>query len=397
MLVVLTYAIGFGVIMPVLPELVMELSNRPLAEATAIGGGLAATYAIFQFACSPAIGNLGDRFGRRPVVLIALAGFAVDYAVMAFAPDIFWLFVGRAIAGGLGAVFAPAQAIMADITPRAERASAFGLLGAAFGIGFIIGPALGGLIGELGTRAPFFVAAGLAGVTFLYGLLRFQETLPKERRRPFQWRRANPLGAILSLRSVAGLWPLAGAYLCWISAVNIYPVAWAWFASARFEWGPGMIGLSLVLTGLSMAFYQARIIGPLTARAGPVKAIRIGLAGAIAGFLFYMINPIGWLVLPVGLLLGIQGIIQPSLSALLSGAVDDDQQGELLGFNASLAALAAIIAPLAYNPLLAYFTSPQAPVHFSGAPFVLAALFACTAFVLISLRAKPSAGNAGSA
>ena len=276
-------------------------------------------------------------------------------------------------------------------------ASAFGLLGAAFGIGFIIGPALGGLIGELGTRAPFFVAAGLAGVTFLYGLLRFQETLPKERRRPFQWRRANPLGAILSLRSVAGLWPLAGAYLCWISAVNIYPVAWAWFASARFEWGPGMIGLSLVLTGLSMAFYQARIIGPLTARAGPVKAIRIGLAGAIAGFLFYMINPIGWLVLPVGLLLGIQGIIQPSLSALLSGAVDDDQQGELLGFNASLAALAAIIAPLAYNPLLAYFTSPQAPVHFSGAPFVLAALFACTAFVLISLRAKPSAGNAGSA
>lgn len=396
MLVVLTYAIGFGIIMPVLPELVMALSNRPLAEATAIGGLLAATYAIFQFACSPAIGNLGDRFGRRPVVLIALAGFAVDYAAMAFAPDIIWLFIGRAIAGGLGAVFAPAQAIMADITPRAERARAFGLLGAAFGIGFIIGPALGGLIGELGVRAPFFVAAGLAMATFLYGLFRFEETLPKERRRPFQWQRANPLGAILSLRRVEGLWPLAGAYFCWISAVNIYPVAWAWFAAERFAWGPGMIGLSLVITGASMAFYQARIIGPLTARVGPVKAIRFGLAGAIAGFVFYIFNPYGWLALPFGLLLGIQGIIQPSLTALLSGAVDDDQQGEVLGFNASLAALAAIIAPLAYNPLLSFFTSGAAPFHFSGAPFVLAATFAFAAFVLVSLRRKPSEESGGS-
>lgn len=397
LLVVLTYAVGFGIIMPVLPTLVMELSGKSLAEATAIGGGLAVVYALFQFALSPTMGNLGDRFGRRPVVLIALAGFAIDYAVMAFAPDILWLFVGRAVAGGLGAVFAPAQAIMADVTAREGRARAFGLLGAAFGIGFIVGPALGGLTGELGVRAPFFIAASLAAITFVYGLFRFEETLPAERRRPFRWRRANPLGAMLSLRRVDGLWPLAGAYLCWISAVNIYPVAWSWFAAERFGWGPAMIGVSLVMTGLSMAFFQARVIGPLTKRVGPVRAIRIGLAGAITGFVFYIFVPWGWLALPFGLLMGIQGIVQPSLTALMSGAVEDDQQGELLGFNASLAALAAIIAPSVYNPLLSYFTGASAPVHFSGAPFVVSALFAGLALTLISLRRRASAGSAGSA
>lgn len=390
LLVVATYAVGLGVIMPVLPELVIELSGKSLAEATTIGGGLAATYAIFQFALSPTMGNLGDRFGRRPVILIALAGFAIDYAVMAFAPTVLWLFIGRAIAGGLGAVFAPAQAIMADVTSREGRARAFGLLGAAFGIGFIVGPALGGLIGELGVRAPFFVAAGLATLTFLYGLFRFEETLPAEKRRPFSLKRANPLGAIISLRSVKGLWLLAGAYLLWITSVNIYPTMWSWFAAAQYGWGPGMIGVSLVCTGVAMAFYQVKVIGPLTERLGPQRAIRLGLAGAMVGFAFYMVNPWGLLALLAGLVIGIQGIIQPALSALLSNAVDDDQQGELLGFNASLAALAAIAAPVAYSPLLAFFIGSDAPFRFAGAPFAVAFILSGIAMLLVSIHERRS-------
>lgn len=388
LLTVLTYAVGFGVIMPVLPELVMELSGKSLAEATTIGGGLAVTYAIFQFIFSPTMGNLGDRFGRRPVVLIALAGFAVDYAVMAFAPTILWLFIGRAIAGGLGAVFAPAQAIMADVTTRENRARAFGLLGAAFGIGFIIGPAVGGLVGEFGTRVPFFVAAALAAVTFAYGLFTFEETLPAEKRRPFQWKRANPLGAIIALWNVKGIWLIAGAILLWISAVNIYPTLWSWFAAAQYGWGPGLIGLSLVFNGLSMALYQAFVIGPVTKKLGPNRSIQLGLAAAMIGFTFYVFNPFPLLVFPIALLLGIQGIIQPSMIALMSGAVSDDRQGELLGFNSSLAALAAIIAPLVYNPALAYFSGSDAPIHLPGAPFAIAAGFALLAFLLVTIDGR---------
>lgn len=388
LLTVVTYAVGFGVIMPVLPELVTSLSGKSIAEATTIGGALAATYAVFQFLFSPTMGNLGDHFGRRPIVLIALGGFAIDYAVMAFAPNILWLFVGRAIAGGLGAVFAPAQAIMADVTAREGRARAFGLLGAAFGTGFIIGPAIGGLVGELGVRIPFFVASGLAAMTFLYGLFTFRETLAPEKRRPFNWKRANPLGAILSLKGVSGIWLLAGAYLCWITAVNIYPTLWAWYTAARFGWGSGMIGASLVCTGLSMAFYQARVIGPITAKLGPTRSIQLGLACAAAGFAFYIVNPFALLVFVAGLLLGIQGIIQPSIAALMSGAVDDSRQGELMGFNSSLAALAAIIAPIIYSPALAYFSGSDAPFYFPGAPFALAAMFAGLALCLVTWDGK---------
>ena len=236
----------------------------------------------------------------------------------------------------------------------------------------------------MGTRVPFFIASGFALVTLLYGLVRFEETLPAERRRPFRFARANPLGAILSLRRVEGLWPLAGAYLLWITAVNVYPVLWSWFAAARYGWGPGMIGLSLAITGVSMAFYQARVIGPLTTRLGPHRAIRVGLAGAMAGFVFYIVNPWGILALFAGALIGIQGVIQPSLTALLSGAVEDDQQGELLGFNSSLAALAAIVAPLAYSPLLAFFTGSDAPLRFPGAPFLLSLSLACIAMLLVT-------------
>lgn len=388
LLTIMTYAVGFGVIMPVLPELVMELSGKSLAQATTIGGGLSVTYAIFQFVFSPTMGNLGDRFGRRPVVLIALAGFAVDYAVMAFAPSIFWLFVGRAMAGGFGAVFAPAQAIMADVTTRENRARAFGLLGAAFGIGFIIGPAIGGIVGEFGIRVPFFVAAGLATLTFTYGLFTFKETLPEDKRRPFQWTRANPLGAIIALWNVKGIWLIAGAILLWISAVNIYPTLWSWFMAQRFGWGPGMIGLSLVVSGLSMVVYQSFVIGPATKKLGPNRSIQLGLGVAMIGFIVYAFNPFPYMVFVISIMLGIQGIVQPSMIALMSNSVADDRQGELLGFNSSLSALAAIIAPTVYNPALAYFSGSDAPIYFPGAPFIIAAGFAGLAFLLVTLDGK---------
>jgi len=365
--------------MPVLPELIVKLEGISLSEATLIGGFIASSYAIFQFLMGPLVGNLGDRFGRRPVFLLSLAGFSIDFLMMGFAQNIIWLFVGRSVAGALGAIFGPANAAMADLSSGADRAKSFGLVGAAFGVGFIIGPAIGGLLGEFGTRTPFFVAAGLAGITCLYGYFAFPETMPETSQRQFSWKRANPVGALLSLKKTSGMLSIASVYFIWVTATNIYPVTWAYFAPIKYGWNAQMVGLSLTLVGVSMAIVQAVVLTRVVTRVGERIAAMIGLLIAIFLMLFYAFidNPI--LALLSCLLVGIHGLITPSINAMMSQRTPTDQQGELQGFNGSLAALAALAAPLIYNSTLSYFTAENSVYYFPGAPFILAATLAVIA------------------
>ncbi|MEM7361009.1 MAG: MFS transporter [Pseudomonadota bacterium] len=383
LLTVFVYSMGFGIIMPILPELIIELEGISLSEATLLGGFIAAAYAVFQFLMGPLVGNLGDRFGRRPVFLLSLLGFSVDFFLMGFAQSIIWLFVGRSIAGGLGAIFGPANAAMADMSSGEERAKGFGLVGASFGIGFILGPALGGLLGEYGTRLPFFVAGGLAFITFVYGWFAFPETMDSKDRRSFSLRRANPVGAFLHLRKLENVLGIAMVYLLWVTSTNIYPVSWAYFAQAEFGWDSKMIGLSLTLVGISMAAAQILLIGRMVARFGERTTAMIGISSGMLGFLLFGTVGSGTFALILCLFVGIQGMAMPSINAMMSRRTPADMQGELQGFNGSLAALSALIAPLIYNTSLSYYTSDQVGTQFAGAPFILATVMALIALLAL--------------
>ncbi|HMN45904.1 MAG TPA: TCR/Tet family MFS transporter [Povalibacter sp.] len=376
-------AIGFGIVMPVLPQLLLSMGAPDIAAATRIGGYLLVTYAVLQFFCGPIVGNLSDRFGRRPVILVSLFAYGVDYALMGFAPSIFWLFIGRMIAGIAGAVYVPASAFVADVTPPEKRAHAFGLVSSAFGLGFILGPGIGGLLGELGPRAPFFAAAALAGANFLFGVFVLPESLPRERRRAFDWRRANPLGVAALLKHHPAVLVYALAMTAYFLGNNVYPSTWAFFMTAKFDWSPGMIGLSLMATGVTMAVVQATLTGRMTALLGGERAALLGLSLAAASALGYALVPAAWMVFVVILFGALQAITYPSLNALMSRQIPADAQGELQGGLASLTSIANVAGPLLMTQTLGYFTSVNAPAHFPGAAFVLAAAINTVGAVLI--------------
>ena len=379
-------AMGFGIVMPVLPQLLLHMGEPDVASATRIGGWLLVTYAALQIFFGPIMGNLSDRFGRRPIILASLFAYGTDYLLMGFAPSVLWLFIGRAIAGMAGAVFVPANAFVADVTPPDRRAHAFGLMGSAFGLGFILGPGIGGLLGELGPRAPFFAAPALAGVNFLFGLIVLPESLPPERRREFSLRRANPLGAVTMLKHHPGLLLYALAMVAHFVAHNVYPSTWAFYTTAKFEWSSGMIGASLMVTGIAMALAQAFVTGRLVKRIGEVKAAMLGLSVGIAVAVAYALITEGWLVFPLTVIGAIQAIAYPALNALMSRNVPANAQGELQGGVASLTSLANVAGPLLMTQTLAYFTSPLAPVYFPGAAFILAALVNVAALTLLMTR-----------
>lgn len=388
LLAVFIYSVGFGIIMPVLPDLIIELEDVSLAEATQLAAWLGASYAIFQFLMGPLVGSLGDRFGRRPVFLISLCAFGIDFLLMGFAPSIIWLFIGRSIAGGLGAIFGPANAAMADLSNHEDRAASFGKVGAAFGIGFIIGPALGGYIGDFGTRAPFFVAGVIALATSIYGYFIFPETMDLKNKRPINFKQANPVGTLIKLIREKQIIPIASIYFIWMCATNVYPASWNFYAKAQFGWDSKMIGISLTVVGISMAIVQIFIISRMVRSLGERKTALIGLSFAILGFSLMSQITSGTTALIVSALMGLQGVVMPSLNAMMSRRTSARNQGELQGFNGSLAALALLIAQLSYNSLLAFFTSDTAPIQFAGAPFVLAATFAALAFILLILLSK---------
>lgn len=383
LLAVFIYSVGFGIIMPVLPDLIIELENISLPEATLLAGYIGACYAIFQFLMGPLMGSLGDKYGRRPIFLISLCAFGIDFLLMGLAPSIIWLFIGRAIAGGLGAIFGPANAAMADLSDNDSRAKSFGMVGAAFGVGFIIGPAIGGFLGDVGTRVPFYVAGVLALAVALYGYFNFPETIADKDKRPIIWKQANPVGTLIKLAREKNILPIASIYFIWICATNIYPASWTFYATAQFGWSNQMIGISLTIVGISMVITQVFIIGRMVSKYGERVTALIGLSFAILGFSVMSQVTNGFIALAISAVMGIQGVVMPSLNALMSRRTSASNQGELQGFNGSMAALALLIAQLSYNSLLSYFTSEDAPFRFAGAPFVLAAIFAIISLVML--------------
>lgn len=388
LLTVFIYSVGFGIIMPVLPELIMELEGVGLSEATALGAWVGASYAVFQFLMGPLIGNLGDRFGRRPVFLFSLAGFGLDFLLMGLAPSIIWLFVGRSVAGSLGAIFGPANAAMADMSEAGNRAASFGKVNAAFGLGFIMGPALGGLIADYGVRLPFFIAGGLALANCLYGYFAFPETMAPERRRAFEPRRANPFGALASLGKIEGILPIASIYFLWVCATNVYPASWSFFAQAQYGWDSKMVGISLTVVGISIALFQSFVIGRAVKKFGERLTATIGIIAGILFFLVYAFLTDGAIAIIITLVNGLSGMAIPAINAMMSMRTPPDQQGELQGLNGSLSALAFLTAQILYNNSLAYFTRPEAPTHFPGAPFLIAAGFAIIALIGLVMLAK---------
>ncbi|SFF91996.1 MFS transporter, DHA1 family, tetracycline resistance protein [Novosphingobium sp. CF614] len=375
--IVLIDMLGFGIVIPVLPQLIMHLGHLPIDSAAVYAGWLGAGYASMQFIFAPIIGSLSDRFGRRPVLLAALLGFGIDYAVMGFAPTLGWLVVGRIAAGITGASFSTAYAYIADITPPEKRAASFGVMGMAFGFGFIVGPALGGLLGTLGPRVPFFAAAGLALVNFLIGSFVLRESLAPENRRPFSWKRANALGALMTLRgqSATVLWFVA-ALGTWQLAHIVYPAIWAYFAIAAYGFGQREVGLALGMVGLSSALVQGLGLRLLAPRLGETRAVAIGVIAVCASAILYAVarsTPMVYLAICVGAL---QGFIQPSIAALNSRAIDARSQGELQGATQSIGSIAAIVGPPLYSGVFAKFSGPAAIVHLPAMPLLVAAVFA---------------------
>ena len=379
LLVLLLDSIGFGIVLPVLPALIVDVAHVPMAQATRISGYLLVAYALMQFVAGPIIGNIGDSFGRRPVLLACVWAFAIDYAVMAAAPAIGWLFAGRLIAGIAGASYGPANAVLADVTPGEDRAKVFGWMGAAFGGGFILGPAIGGLLASFGPRAPFMAAAGLAALNGLWVLFSLPETLRPEDRRPFDWRRANAFSTFAPLFRLPADAPLIVASLLWQVAHEVYPATWSFWAVLKFGWTPAQIGWSLVAAGVAMGAAQVFITGPAVARFGEQRAIVVGMIVGGLAFAFYAVVPEGWMVYPIIAFSALQGLVYPSLNALLSRMTDASNQGALQGGMAAVASIAAIVGPLAMTQVLA----AGAEQGFEGSAFVAAAVLVLLALMVV--------------
>ena len=389
---VLVDSIGFGIILPVLPRLIMQLTGVSIDRAAAYGGWLAFCYAAMQFFCAPILGNLSDAFGRRPVLLFALAALGCDYFIMGFAPTIVWLFVGRAVAGIAGASFTPAYAYVADITEPAKRAQNFGLMGAAFGGGFILGPAIGGLLGNLGPRAPFFAAAAIALANTTFGYFALPESLPPARRRPFHWVRANPLGTLLQMRKYPVVPWLLGAVFLWQLGHQVLPSTWAFFTISRFHWSSAEVGWSLAWVGTVMAVAQGVLTGVLIPWIGGERRAAVaGMLAAIVAYLGYAFATQGWMMYVVSLTTFIFALTYPSMNALASQRIPGDAQGELQGAIACLYSLSAILGPPLMTQVFGYFSGPRAPVHFPGAAFLSAAVLtaACALLFIKALRRHP--------
>jgi len=364
--------VGLGIILPVLPELLEELTGGSVAEAAVIGGYLVFAYALMQFLFGPVLGNLSDRFGRRPVLLISLVGLTLDYLLMGFAPIIAFLFIGRILSGISGAAVATATAYIADITPQEKRAQRFGLIGAAFGLGFIIGPVIGGLLGELGPRWPFYAAAFLAFANFLLGLFVLPESLDISKRRKFDWKRANPFGALIFLRrSPVVLWMLATLFLFSLAS-QAFPSVWNFFTIEVLNFSSSQIGLSLGAFGLGFAISQAFLIAPLIKRLGEWTAVLIGMAAcsvAMVGTAFIHTELWLYVFLMIGSLSGLAG---PAINSLMSRQMPDNAQGELQGAINATNSLASIIGPVLATQLFNAFTVAPvgSPTYFPGAPFL---------------------------
>ncbi|MBI2272933.1 MAG: MFS transporter [Chitinophagaceae bacterium] len=386
---------GFGVIIPVMPKLIEQLLGiDDISKVSQYGGWLTFAYAFMQFLFAPVLGNLSDKYGRRPVLLFSLFGFGIDYIFLAFAPSIIWLFVGRLIAGVTGASFTTASAYIADISTPENRAQNFGMIGAAFGLGFIIGPLIGGLLGELGPRVPFMVAAGLALTNWLYGYFVLPESLDQEHRRPFQWRRANPLGSLLQLRKYPAVGGLVGSFVLVYLGAHAVQTNWSYFNIEKFHWSPKMIGFSLGAVGLLVGLVQGGLVRVINPRIGNERSVYIGLGLYALGLLLFAFASQSWMMFVFLIPYCLGGIAGPALQSIISGHVPPSEQGELQGALTSLMSATSIVGPLIMTNLFAYFTRKNAPIYFPGSSFFLGFLFmlgsAIWAYVVLRAEKDPA-------
>jgi DHA1 family tetracycline resistance protein-like MFS transporter len=386
--------VGLGIIIPVVPQLIKGLLHTDdLSKASLYGGWMTFLYATMQFLFAPFIGSLSDQYGRRPVLLISLLGFGLDYLFLAFAPSILWLFVGRTIAGITGASVTTASAYMADISDDSNRAQNFGMIGAAFGIGFIIGPMLGGFLGELSPRLPFIVAACLALLNVVYGYFVLPESLPVENRRAFDWKRSNPLGSLVHLKkypAVSGLiFSLVFIYL----AVHAVQSNWSFANMEKFKWSPKMIGLSLGMVGLLVGLVQGVLIRYINPKIGNEKSVYFGIALYALGLILFAFASSSWMMFVFLIPYCLGGISGPALQALISVHVPKNEQGELQGSLTSIMSVTSIAGPLIMTSLFAYFTKPGNPIYFPGASFLMGAVFmiisAAIAYQVLKGETKP--------
>lgn len=382
LITVLLDSIGFGIVLPVMPQLIMDVTGSGLSAAARFGGWLLFIYALMQFFCAPVIGNLSDRFGRRPVLLLSLAAFSLDYFLMGWAPTLAWLFVGRVIAGIAGSTYDIANAYIADVFPPEERAQNFGLVGAAFGCGFILGPVIGGFLGEMGPRIPFYATAGLTLANLLYGFIVLPETLSIDNQRPFDLKRANPAGAIRQLWAHPEVLGLACVLFIFLIGHHSLPATWAYYTIARFDWTESEIGFSLGVVGITMLITQGFLIRVAIRKLGAERTAYVGLTSALLGFIGYAIAPAGWFIYLAIVMGAVQGFVGPAVQGIMSGRMPANAQGELQGAIGSIASLASIIGPPLMTQLFAYFSEDGALIYFPGAAFATAAVLTMLSFAV---------------
>lgn len=380
---VLIDVIGIGIIIPIMPSLYQELTGGTVSEASQYSAYLVFIYAIMQFIFSPIIGGLSDQYGRRPVLLISLFGFGLDFVFLALAPTIAWLFVGRTISGIVGASFTTANAYIADVTEPEKRAQSFGMIGAAFGLGFIIGPSLGGILGEYGTRVPFWVSAGLSLCNWLYGYFILPESLLPENRRKFDIKRANPIGSLLNLKK----YPYVLALVLSLFLVNVSNFAtqgtWSFYGIEKFGWSKMEVGLSLGFVGLMVAIVQGGLIRVIIPKIGQEKSLFLGLAINALGLAAFAFASQSWMMYAIMIPFAVGGLAGPAFQGIISNQVGKSEQGELQGGLTSLMSIAAIIGQPLMLGLFRAFTKENAPVYFPGAPFLMGGILTVFSLLLV--------------
>ncbi len=382
---VLIDVMGFGIIIPIVPDLIKELADMSTSEAAFYGGLLTTTYALMQLIFAPVLGGLSDKFGRRPLLLISLLGLGLDYIVIIFAPNLAWFFLARIISGICGSSFTVANAYIADISTSDQRAKNFGLIGAAFGLGFILGPILGGYLGEIGIRVPFIATAAMTLLNWLYGYFVVPESLAQENRREFNWKRANPIGTLRSIASHKVIVPLLISFFIVYVAGHATQSNWSFFGQEKFGWTPSQIGLSLSFVGIMVAFVQGFVVPRVVAKWGEVAAVYIGFTFNTVGSLLFGILTEGWMVYLVIIPFAFSGLAGPALQSIMAGQTTKDAQGELQGGLTQVITLTNIVGPLLMTGIFRYFTNPENDIYFPGAPFILA-----SGLVLISIAVAHS-------
>jgi DHA1 family tetracycline resistance protein-like MFS transporter len=390
---ILIDVIGIGVIIPVLPTLIEQLTGEGVSQASRYAGWLSFAYAAAQFFFAPVMGGLSDRYGRRPVLLASLLGLGCDYIFLALAPSLAWLFVGRIIAGITGASFTTATAYIADVSPPEKRAQNFGLVGAAFGLGFIIGPVVGGLFAHFGPRVPFIVAAVLSLCNFLYGFFLVPESLPLAQRRPFSWVRANAVASLVRLGKYPQIIGLVVALVLLYLAGSATQSVWTFYSILKFNWDETLIGYSLGAVGLGALIVQGGLVRVLIPRLGAARAVAAGLVCYLIGFVLYAFASQGWMMFAITALYCLGGLAGPALQASVSGQVPANEQGELQGALTSLISATGVVGPLLMTNLFAWFTRPQATLYFPGMPFLVGAGLTLLALLVAAgpLRRLPAA------